>query len=220
MPFDLLSGKYVAEKTNIWRDACDGHVDWLQEHIDAGAPLSSPDLCGDPPLILAAGNGHLAAVKLLVEDGADLEQRNVTKETPLIRAAHNGESESDGYFKPSGGAHENEVSFHIANLPRVCLFPVVTSFSLYPAHVYSPGLGHVETVRYLLSEGAEVDALDLGDNTALHWAAMRGHVEVVKALLAQGASRMLRNRQGKVPIDLAQPYWSMAYRYVRSVLAA
>lgn len=62
----------------------------LKEHLDAGAPINSPDLCGDPPLLLAAGGGQLAAVKLLVEEGADLEIRNVMKETPLIRAAHNG----------------------------------------------------------------------------------------------------------------------------------
>ena len=43
-----------------------------------------------------------------------------------------------------------------------------------------------------------------GDNSALHWAAMRGHVEIVKFLLMHGADRELRNKQDKVPIDLCQ----------------
>ncbi|EFJ53148.1 hypothetical protein VOLCADRAFT_115730, partial [Volvox carteri f. nagariensis] len=56
MPFDLLSGKFIPEKTNIWRDCVDGYYDWVKEHILDGAPLNEADHCGDPPLILAAGN--------------------------------------------------------------------------------------------------------------------------------------------------------------------
>lgn len=59
-----------------------------------------------------------------------------------------------------------------------------------------------------------------GDNTALHWASMRGHVEIVKYLLQKGADRTIQNKQGKMPIDLAQPCWSDAYRFTRQVLAS
>lgn len=58
-----------------------------------------------------------------------------------------------------------------------------------------------------------------GENTPLHWAAMRGHVEIVNLLLKSGADRSARNKQDKVPIDLCQPCWSPAYRYTQEVLA-
>jgi len=80
--------------------------------------------------------------------------------------------------------------------------------------------GHLGCVQFLLDEGCDVDALDMGDNTALHWASMRGHVEIVKVLCARGADRGSRNRQGKTPIDLCQPQWSNAWKYARGVLAA
>ena len=34
-----------------------------------------------------------------------------------------------------------------------------------------------------------------GDNTPLHWAAMRGHVEICNLLLQSGADRTIRNKQ-------------------------
>ena len=30
----------------------------MKEHIHEGAPINECDHCGDPPLVLAAGNGH------------------------------------------------------------------------------------------------------------------------------------------------------------------
>merc|ERR1712072_49777 len=56
MPFDLISGKFIPEKSNIWRDCVDGYYDWVKEHIAEGAPLNEADHCGDPPLLLEAGS--------------------------------------------------------------------------------------------------------------------------------------------------------------------
>lgn len=44
-----------------------------------------------------------------------------------------------------------------------------------------------------------------GDNTPLHWAAMRGHVEVVRALVVAGANKGAVNKQGAAPLDLCDP---------------
>lgn len=126
--------------------------------------------------------------------------------------------------------------------------------------------GHLQTVMYLAEEGADVNTLDLvrraplafrssrvmgspgltraqGDNTALHWAAMRGHVEIVNFLLQKGADKNLRNKQDLMPVrlralllllllrarrplsrraqvDLCKPVWSNSWRYTAEVLKA
>jgi len=59
---------------------------------------------------------------------------------------------------------------------------------------------------------------------------MRGHVEVCAALLlrpgaspaaaAASASALTaaRNAQGQTPVDLAQPQWSLSWRFVKELL--
>lgn len=32
-PLSLQTGKFIPEKSNIWRDCCDGMYDWVKEHI-------------------------------------------------------------------------------------------------------------------------------------------------------------------------------------------
>ena len=79
--------------------------------------------------------------------------------------------------------------------------------------------GHLNAVKHLISCGANVNAVDLGGSTALHWAAMRGHVEICKALLEAKANKNMLNAQGKAPIDLARPEFSYSWRHCQMVLA-
>merc|ERR1711933_347666 len=137
MPFDLISGKFIPEKSNIWRDCVDGYYDWVKEHIAEGAPLNEADHCGDPPLLLAAGNCHLAVVRLLLDEGADIEQRGVTKETPLNRAAHN--------------SHLQTVMFLVEQGADVNCLDLGENTPLHWASMR----GHVEIVKYLLECGAD-----------------------------------------------------------------
>ena len=47
--------------------------------------------------------------------------------------------------------------------------------------------GHVDVVKVLIQNGADVNAVDKNKETALHVAAWKGHVDVVKVLLQNGA---------------------------------
>ena len=64
------------------------------------------------------------------------------------------------------------------------------------------GEGNLDVVRYLLDEGAEVDARDSSGATALAEAAYYGHLAVVKELLLRGADINVVG-QGGTALDLA-----------------
>ena len=41
---------------------------------------------------------------------------------------------------------------------------------------------------------------------------MRGHVEIVNFLIQSGADKSIKNKQDKMPIDLCEPVWSVAWQ--------
>ena len=109
----------------------------LQEHVAEGAPLNEADFCGDPPLVLAAGNGHLAVAKFLIDEGADLQQCGMMRDTPLHRAAHNG--------------HLQTVKFLLEEGAEIDALDVSDNTALHWAAMR----GHVEIVKELLEQGAD-----------------------------------------------------------------
>ena len=64
--------------------------------------MNEADHCGDPPLLLAAGNGHTAVCDLLISEGADMQQAGLMKDTPLQRAAHNGHLQTVRFLVENG----------------------------------------------------------------------------------------------------------------------
>jgi len=60
-----------------------------------------------------------------------------------------------------------------------------------------------ETIEYLLSAGANVNARDANGATPLHRAVRTRSAAAVRALLAGGADLRLTNMNGSTPFDLA-----------------
>ena len=71
-------------------------------------------------------------------------------------------------------------------------------------------MGHTEIVTLLLEHGADVNARNRDDGTALHAAAFFGRTETVKLLLEKGADTTLRNNMGGTAIAGAKLDWGFA----------
>jgi ankyrin repeat protein len=61
--------------------------------------------------------------------------------------------------------------------------------------------GRTESLRLLLSLGAEVDARDADGMTALHTSAIRGHADAAAALVAAGADTSAQDSSGNRPVS-------------------
>jgi hypothetical protein len=62
----------------------------------------------------------------------------------------------------------------------------------------------VAVVKYLISEGASVDAKDNDGDTPLHLAAINDNIEVVKLLVSKKANVNAKNNDGETPLDYAK----------------
>ena len=63
----------------------------------------------------------------------------------------------------------------------------------------------VDAMKLFVAAGAKVNAANEAGNTALHYAALTGSARGVEFLAASGASLDVKNKQGKTPVDLANP---------------
>jgi ankyrin repeat protein len=69
--------------------------------------------------------------------------------------------------------------------------------------IYAAFNGHEPVVKYLLDNGALIDAQADNGFTALIAAARGGHEEVVKLLLKRGANPNIKSQAGDTAIDFA-----------------
>ena len=152
--------------------------------LAAGAQVDAKDSGNHTALMDAAWFDNFDIVKMLVENGAGIDRFNIAGNTALNYAIRMG------YFDISDFLLENGANIDLAS---------PNNGKTYLHFFYM----QKETLKYLLSKGANINAKDNYGWTALHRAARYDYPDSVKILINQGAKTDLLSNSGDSALDLA-----------------
>jgi ankyrin repeat protein/DNA-directed RNA polymerase subunit RPC12/RpoP len=167
-----------------------GNVETVRLLLEKGANASAKDNKGRTPLHYAAMSGNVEIVKLLLEKGAAVNAKDYDGVTALILAAGCGQMSVVELLLEKGADINAKEGFVDAG--DTALMSAASS-----------GQTNVETVRlvkYLLDNGAAVNATGEDGETALMQAAAAAQTNAMKLLLERGADVNAKDEKGNTAL--------------------
>lgn len=166
----LEAGADPGHERALHRAATGGHIDVVQELVEADSHPRADDLLRAARLFRAAREGDVAAAGRAIGAGVDPDLSLSEGWTPLMSAAEAGHADLVRLLLERG-ADPNAMAMHPAvQLEATPLFAATTS-------------GRTDLVRLLLEAGADANE----GVSALAYAALSGHAPIVDLLLEAGA---------------------------------
>ncbi|KAL6897202.1 ankyrin repeat-containing domain protein [Trichoderma evansii] len=160
-------------------DADGANIDIMKLLLEHGADINAADKDGLTVLIVATYPGlfveeaTINTIKFLLENGAEINAADKDGQTALIWGAKFEYEEDEDIF----GRY-------------TCRERLITQ-------------ANITIIKFLLENGAEVDAADESGQTPLIWAAKTGNEDVIKLLLENGAGIDVSDKNG-----LTALYWA------------
>ncbi len=156
----------------------------VQRWLAAGGDPNRADARGQTPLILAMRDESFKVAAVLLDHPATrVDAANAAGETALMMAALKGHLSWVQRLASRGAAINRE--------------------GWTPLHYAASGAG-VDVLRWLIEQGAALDAAAPNRSTPLMMAARYGASESVEILLARGADTRPRNDRGLAAADFAR----------------
>mmetsp|Transcript_47847 Transcript_47847/g.84860 ORF Transcript_47847/g.84860 Transcript_47847/m.84860 type:complete len:479 (-) Transcript_47847:154-1590(-) len=169
-----------------------------RKHYDLGIGGLVLDT-GKTDLMAACEAGDVARVKKLIESSADVLERDSTGRTALMFAAGAASVEVlHVLLQSSADIEARNCAGH-----SCLMFAVGAGIPLDSAAHVHRALLHLEAVRFLLDEGAPVDAATCYGLTPLMLACASGRLNMIQLLLARGADARAQSDIGLTALVMA-----------------
>ena len=154
----------------------------VERLIQRGIDVNSTDSRGETLLMLASREGHEGLVSRLISSRARVNARNGAGETALMLASIKG---------------------HLGIVSRLQAAGAEVNHSGWSPLLYAAFEGKTEVCRFLLKQGALIDARAPNGATALMIAARGGHLETVRLLLWEDADPGIKTDTGATALQWA-----------------
>ena len=193
--------------------------------------LNLPDRKGRTPLFHAAAHGHSCVVRLLVDRGVELNTttnklHSAPGSTAIMACAENEHTECFNVLLDRGAdllaqRTDGADAFYLAAMNgRLAIIKSITTTDLIriichdiidiPTYRGRTALctaafhGHLEVIKLLFENGANINHQDDDQFTPLILAAYEGHLKVVKWLLRNGADALIVDKFGDTALESAE----------------
>jgi len=141
------------------------------------------------PLHAALEGGHADVARLLLEHCVDVDARDSDDQTPLHLAARRG------FLGVSRTLVERHADINARD--RFGNTPLIRTRAIWDNTPEGRGL---DVLKFLLEHGADTNATDGNQSTALHVASYHGGVKAARSILQHGGNIHARNRKGQTPL--------------------
>lgn len=196
--------------------------------LQSGANPNRPISEGGPlPLWIAVGGSDepddITIEKILVEAGADLNMKSTeARSSALWLASTNGKPKTLAFLVEAGAEvngiaseGQNLTALHgavVMNDPETVEIllengadPNATIKDGWTPLLFSAWYSsEIEIAEALIAKGAKVNAQNISDATALHYAALKGNLPMIQLLMDSGADPHLANKFGRDAMEEAK----------------